>query len=273
MNRKGVLFLVILVTFFIGSGIYSISSLRKNELKFYESIPGDVEKLAKDTLVNYEKESIEEIYNNFVDEVKNFQDARIKLNEITKYVKSKGKVDEVNIVGYNKSLNNSRNSRNSREFHSITYELKVDSGYLLYIVQITKEDNTYKLFRTDFNEIEESLSTLNGFNFKDKGVIHYVILFLVIGLLLFNFITAAICFSSTAKRKVLWCIFILFGIATVAFNWTTAEFGFNLISFQIPSATIRKTSFNGPYIMTLNFPLGAVLYWLKKHKENTFKTL
>jgi hypothetical protein len=62
------------------------------------------------------------------------------------------------------------------------------------------------------------------------------------------------------KRKWLWCVLSLLGVATFQMNWTTGQFIVNPITVNLIGAGIvRSLSVFSPWMLNWTFPLGAIL--------------
>ncbi|MBN2900053.1 MAG: hypothetical protein JXO44_14905, partial [Clostridia bacterium] len=83
--------------------------------------------------------------------------------------------------------------------------------------------------------------------------------------------TAALCFGTTPEHRWRRALFILAGIGTLTFNWTTGAITFNLISIAIPNVSINYGGIYVPYSLILHFPLGLILYWAKWRKETEIR--
>lgn len=62
------------------------------------------------------------------------------------------------------------------------------------------------------------------------------------------------------KRKWLWAIVALAGIGSAQMNWTTSQWGFQILSIQLIGAGVTKTGFLGffPWLLKFTVPVGAV---------------
>lgn len=67
-----------------------------------------------------------------------------------------------------------------------------------------------------------------------------------------------------AKRKWLWMIFIVVGLANLSFNWTNGNYTIAPFYFSILGSGFFSASLYAPTIITLAFPLGAVVFLLRR---------
>jgi len=112
-----------------------------------------------------------------------------------------------------------------------------------------------------------SLKEYNKFTFEDKGISHYIIFLMSIIIFLFSVITASIAFGSKKKRRILWSLFALCGIGVFSLTWTTGDWGINPISIGLPVVGLSRSGSYASFVFNMRFPIGAILYWVIKHKE------
>jgi hypothetical protein len=147
---------------------------------------------------------------------------------------------------------------------TLQYEFR-DSFVLGDLFLISKNDKI-SIAGIHITPIPESVETANKFTFENRSFIHY--LFLVLGtistiFILFSFV---ICLKSKIKKKWLWVLFILFGFGRVMLNWTTGKIAFSIISFQFLGFGVTAAGLYAPWIVSLSFPFGAVIFLFKKRK-------
>jgi hypothetical protein len=114
------------------------------------------------------------------------------------------------------------------------------------------------------------------FTFEGKSAAHYLVFASLVGLPLFSLAAiVAVWRTPRLKRRVLWTLFCLIGVGSLQFNWATGElstglvtqtqagFEFNILQVHLLSSSFLKVGL-GPWVATLAFPLGAVLFWIQK---------
>ena len=115
--------------------------------------------------------------------------------------------------------------------------------------------------------IEDSLQNINKFSLNDKPVIHYIFLALAVFIPLFIIVTFVVCLTTPIKkRKWLWAIFVLLGFVQCTINWSTGEFFYHLLSVNLLGAGFFYGNQFGPVMLKIAFPLGAILFWIKREK-------
>ena len=153
----------------------------------------------------------------------------------------------------------------------LTYQYQFTNAWVLAAVTIDTIGGSKKVFGVNVNPIPKSLGELNAFTLSGKGIQHYVLLALAVAIPIFIIWTVVLCARTKIRKKWLWIIFILFGIAKINLNWTTGQMGFQPIAFQIPGAGMAKMGLYAPWILTVSFPLGAILFLIKRRKLQSEK--
>lgn len=148
----------------------------------------------------------------------------------------------------------------------LTYQYHFTNAWVLAAVTIDTVGGNKKVFGVNVKPIPKSLGELNAFTLSGKGIQHYVLLVLVVFVPIFIVWTVILCARTKIRKKWLWIIFILLGITKLNLNWTTGQMGFQTIAFQIPGAGIAKMGLYAPWILAVSFPLGAILFLIKRRK-------
>lgn len=164
------------------------------------------------------------------------------------------------LVGCN--VNSSPETRRSY----LTYQYQFTNSWVLAALVIDTTDSRKMVSGLHVNPIPKSVGELNAFTLSGKGIQHYVLLLLAIAVPIFIIWTLVLCARTKIRKKWLWIIFILAGIAKLNLNWTTGEIGLQPIAFLIPGAAMAKMGLYAPWILTVSFPLGAILFLIKRRK-------
>lgn len=149
---------------------------------------------------------------------------------------------------------------------NFTFEQHFESGWGVANVAMQRIDNN-KLTVIGFNvyRTKASQKIINQFSLIGKTWLHYLILIGAIAVSIFILITLiAVMKTPIKKRKWLWIIFILGGVGAVSINWTTGEYTFNVLNYQLFGTGIFAASDYAPWVITTGFPLGAILFWFKR---------
>lgn len=261
MNRRGKIFLGVAIFLFVGITIIGLFALRNIEQSIYNMLPEEVEIYGMNMLDDITNRRYEETINSFVEELRDQPIADSQIEEMSVLFDETDEYVGRDIAGYQWRMVNGVTT------HEVTYELEYKNGYVLYTFVLTDKEGELKAYSVNFNLTETSLKEQNGFNFDNRGIVHVIVLLLTVASLAFSIITASICFGSDKKNRILWSLFALSGVGALSFVWTTGLINFNLITIGIPTGGLGKSGVYAPFVLSMRFPLGAILYWLIKHKE------
>lgn len=195
------------------------------------------------------------------DSAKIFQDAAPSSREIPNFPDSvsaviarlpSGTVDTIRQVGVN--INIGQDGRVS----SLTYELHTAGGWGLANVVVKGDDKTRRVFGFHTTPIHSSLEEQNRFQLGASHPLRLLVLALAIGIGVFCIWVAVAAVRSRIKRRWLWALFALVGVAPFTLNWSTGEVGSNLLQVILLSAGVNGSPPFGPWLITVAFPVGAI---------------
>lgn len=150
---------------------------------------------------------------------------------------------------------------------NFTYEYHFEQGWALANAVVNRKDNKLSVIGFNVYQTKASQKEINKFALADKSILHYLMLLCAVLIPVFIVITLVACIKTPIpRRKWLWIIFILGGISTFSINWTTGEYGFKLIQYQLLGSGVFTASEYAPWIIVAGFPLGAILFWFKREK-------
>lgn len=153
-------------------------------------------------------------------------------------------------------------SMDKKRRSDLTYQFQFANEWVLANVTIDTVDDFKRIVGIHIQSLSESLEETNDFTFGGKSARHYIFYTLAILIPLFIIGSLVLCLFTKMRKKWLWAIFIIFGFVTVSLNWTTGQIDFYLLSFQILGASKLKYGTYAPWILSVSFPLGAVLFLL-----------
>ena len=148
----------------------------------------------------------------------------------------------------------------------LTYQYQFTNAWVLAEVTIETAGVSKKVIGISLNPIPKSLGEQNAFTLSGKGIQHYVLLIFAVVVPVFVIWTVVLCARAKIRKKWLWIAFILAGITKLNLTWTTGQMDFHPIAFQIPGAGVMKMGLYAPWILTVSFPLGAILFMVKRRK-------
>lgn len=167
----------------------------------------------------------------------------------------------VKIVGANSFSSSGITERN------LTFEYQFPHRWMLINIALRKRNGVTTIIGFRVKALPNSLENLNQFSLSGKGILQYVVLALAALAVLVSIYALVLCVRTRiVRRKWLWIVFILCGVGKVSINWATGQWGFMPISIQIFSAGAFAPLY-GPWILSVSFPLGAVLFLLRRKRQ------
>lgn len=172
--------------------------------------------------------------------------------------------ESIKVVGVNKNVFNGPNEPKTTTTN-ITFEYQFQSRWLLINVATQKRGGVSTIVGFNVNPIPDSLEKLNKFRLVGKSPLQYSVLFLAIFIPLFILYALILCIrTKIEKKKWLWVIFVLAGIATFSVDWTTGQWRIVPLSFQLFGVGASAPPY-GSWVISISLPLGAVIFMLKRN--------
>jgi hypothetical protein len=148
---------------------------------------------------------------------------------------------------------------------SLTFQYVYPGKWVVANVVLEKKGGDTVVAGVTVRPLPDSLENINRFTFEGKGATHYVMFAFAIIVPLFIVAATISCIKTPIpKRKWLWVVFILFGLARATLNWTDGNLNFNLLSFLMLGASFSKTSPYGPWFLSVSIPIGAIVFMLRR---------
>lgn len=146
----------------------------------------------------------------------------------------------------------------------LTFEYQFDSSWALGDLTLSRRGDKRLIEGLHVYRISQSLEQKNAFTLHGKGPLHYLVLLLACAIPLLCLYSLVLCIRTPMQgRKWPWILFILFGVASVGFNWATGAVSFQPVSILLFGASCFASPY-GPWMISLAFPLGAVVFLLKR---------
>ncbi|MGE4049469.1 MAG: hypothetical protein AB7F38_00255 [Piscinibacter sp.] len=156
----------------------------------------------------------------------------------------------------------------SHTTYNLTFEYEFPESWVLANVVLERRGQNLVVQGLHLTPNKQSLETVNRFTFEGKGLLHYVVLALALLIPVVVIYAFVLCVrTKLPKRKWLWLVFIAVGIVQFQFNWTDGAWAVQPISFAFLGAGFFRAGPSAPYIFTLAFPLGALLFLLKRQAQ------
>ncbi len=140
-------------------------------------------------------------------------------------------------------------------------ELMPRSWRLAQVV-ILRSDGARTIRGLAVTPTSKSFAEMNEFTLADKGISQYAGLLLALGVAWITLYALVLCIRSTiGKKKWFWLILMLVGLLRVTVNWTTGQWTFMPLAYQIPPVNVSVYSY-GPWQIIIYAPVGAIMFLL-----------
>lgn len=152
--------------------------------------------------------------------------------------------------------------------YSVSYQYGYGGKWIVANVVWRESTGTPRvLMGMHITPFAQSLQEINAFNLKRAGATHYLFLAAAILIPSFIVVTLIVCIRTKMPRqKWLWVIFILVGVVQYSINWTTGETMVKPVFFQLLGAGMISSGVYSPWIISISFPLGAIVFWVKRRE-------
>jgi len=196
--------------------------------------------------------------------------AEIKADEVIKGLESltvlfkHGEIKSFDVVGlfFRAGFGNKQSGKSTQ----LTVQMELSTGWFVGTVVTTVEGETRKIAGANFESIPDSLEKLNALNLMQRPLWAQMFLLIVVAVPLFTLYVLVLCIPTKLTRKWPWILFILLGVMTLRLNWSTGGISFQLLSVQLFGSSCLRSGLVGPWIFGLSFPLGAVLFLVKRRR-------
>lgn len=157
---------------------------------------------------------------------------------------------------------------------SYSFEFEYPNRWLVATVSLQKLDGVIVVTHVDVQEHNDSLMNINRFTLVGKGFIHYLVITYAAMLPIFILGVLMVCIRTPmAKRKWLWCVFILIGFSQMTFVWTDGSLHFNPLGFQLLGSGFVKPGPYAPVFIQFSLPIGGLLFlFRRKQLQNSVPT-
>jgi len=171
-----------------------------------------------------------------------------------------GEPVSVEIIGSNVFVNSS--SQGTTRTTNLSYQIHFSDSWAVGNVAVGHPSGAMSVVDSHFHPIPDSLEVLNRFTFTGKSVVHYLVFATCIIVPLLILVALIMCLRSRLHRKWLWIIFILLGFIQFRFDWSSARFSVQPISFALFGASCFRAGPYAPWILGFAIPVGAISFLL-----------
>ena len=185
-------------------------------------------------------------------------DLRVKLEEVANLIPTEVPKSSHTIGAITNKVNDITN-------YSLTFEYEYSNGWLVTNVAMRRTNGELTVTGIHVTPRKESLETENAFSLRGKSWLHYLVFGLAIGIPLLIVYVVVICArTKLARRKWLWLLFVAVGIFQFQLNWTTGAWNVQPLYFLLLGTGFSKAAPAAPLLLSVAFPLGAVLFLLRR---------
>ena len=169
---------------------------------------------------------------------------------------------------FQKKLNTADDGTNDRIANVSVQYAYPSSRWMLVSASLSGEPGNFRLTGFHVQPLPASLADINAFTLQDKGVLHYLTLLMQLASLGIALLAFVACIRTKGlKRKWLWAVCTLMTVSSFTLNWTTGETGFQLVQVHFLGWSALRAGWLGPWIMTVPFPLGALVFLWKLRRR------
>jgi hypothetical protein len=148
----------------------------------------------------------------------------------------------------------------------MSYEYQFPGKWFVANMALRKQGGATTIVGFHLTPLPDSLENMNRFTLEGKTPLEYLVLALAVVIPLFSIYALVVCVrSKIPRRKWLWVIFIILGVTKFSVNWTNGEWDFVPLALQLFGAS-GSASLYGAWIVSVSFPLGALVFLLMKKR-------
>lgn len=224
-----------------------------------DMVPSAVSNYTKDYINRLAEGDTEYCYNQLDEQ---FQDEKAEKFFDEWYLKLKDKeIEKSSIINYrfNKTFGAGSGSN-----HEIGYEHEYSDSWVYFSFILQETEGKFSVVAFNLSPTENSLRQIHQFSLHDKGLLHYLFLFMVTAVPLFIIVSIGFSIKTPLEKKWLWIIFMLFGFVSFNLNWTDGTVGMQLLTFKFLGAGFSKSGIIAPWIFSFSIPFGALIFWYKR---------
>jgi hypothetical protein len=242
----------------LAAGLLAASALACSPQARLEEIGRSPEtRFAEESYAMLARRDFEALTPRLYEELRN-ADTRATLEKMAELIPA-GSPRSKKVVGHQSMTFNGNHQVNA------TLEYEYTSFLLFNAVVSSTGDGSFLLKSMRVQPMPDSLERLNAFGLRGKSFAHYATLVLVPAVALFMLTVLVVCIrTNIPRRKWLWVLFVLFGLGKFQMNWTTGQTALRPISFQLLGAGASAAGPYAPWILSVSFPLGAVVFLARR---------
>jgi hypothetical protein len=150
----------------------------------------------------------------------------------------------------------------TQRFVAAEYQLQSSAGYSLLRFGLKGREGAMAISDFHVQSLPGDLAVLNAWSF-DRPLRGYAFLALALAVAALVLYALYRCARSRVPRKKRWLLFIALGVGAVSLNWTNGALNFRVLHLHLLGASLIKQGPYGPWMVSVGFPLGALLFLVK----------
>jgi hypothetical protein len=190
-------------------------------------------------------------------------EARAQLALVAEELRDRN-VDSLAVIGV--QVNNLPDVRHV----NIEYELGDARGWLITNVAVRETGTQWAVEGVRAQQTTSSLKELNRFRLAGQSPARYLWILLMIVAAAVSVAAAVIVARTRGMPKRWWWVLVaLVGVGQFALNWTTGQWEFRPIQFQLLAAGYTKSGPVAPWVLSFSLPIGAVVaLWRRRRWQS-----
>jgi hypothetical protein len=155
---------------------------------------------------------------------------------------------------------------------NLIFEYEFPNKWLAINVAVQTKGSSSTIIGFHVNAMDQSLETRNRFGLVGKTTLQYAVLVAAIASVALSIYACVLCVrTKMQRRKWLWILATLLGIGKLSVDWATGNWGFQLLSLQLLSASAVAAPY-GPWYIAASIPLGAIIFLIKRKSLTALPT-
>lgn len=142
---------------------------------------------------------------------------------------------------------------------TLTYEYHSARGWGWAAIDVLNERDIHYIDGIRADTLTGSFEAQNAFTLQGKSGGHYLMLVLLVATVGTAVTSVVKALRTPMRRRWLWALLALVGTGTFAFNWTTGQVGFSLLTVLFFNAAVMHAGPAAPWVLSVAFPSGALL--------------
>ncbi len=146
------------------------------------------------------------------------------------------------------------------------YQIKFKKGWAKAIVLVDDTKGNMKVSTLYTETLEKPMQEIYAFSFTGAPLSNYLMLLFTIAVPAFIVYTIFLSLRTPlAYKRILWISFMLVGIGTLRYDWSSGQVGFSLLAPVFMGSGVYKATIYGPWMLTTSCPVGAIIFFFYRN--------